>query len=148
MITSAGPGSPSQPRSGSKPSMRAAVGIVDPVHRRTGVDLGQGVRDPRHGARHAEGQTLDDADGPVAVHDEPGQPVGLAPAEAKSAVTVRRRAATVEGRAEAAAEQRRVDGLVRTGDEPAGQGRARVVEAAAEQAACHIDDVDGVSRRP
>jgi hypothetical protein len=57
--------------------------IVEPVHRRPGKEIAEGIGDPLDRPRHAEGQALQHADGPVTVHHEPGQPIGLAPAEAK-----------------------------------------------------------------
>ena len=106
--------------------------LVEPLDAAAGKELGERPRDPVGGAEHAERQALDDAQGAVAVHDEPGQPVRLAPAEAVGVGDQAGRPAVLPGGLEPAPEELRVDGFVTPREQAAAERRARVVEALAE----------------
>src|SRR5260370_983659 len=95
---------------------------------------------------HAEGQLRDDEHGAVAVHDEPGEAVGLAPdepAELRRGAGGRRKG---DGPGDPALEEGGVDGLVGPGEDAAAEGRARVVVAASDEPARGVHHGDGRAR--
>ncbi len=147
-ISSEGPGAPTPAALGGKtldPGRRRVVLAVDEVAREQAV---QRPGDRRERLRHPQREALGHADRAVAVHDEPGKAVGLAPAESVRVFDETRRAAVLEGRRQPPEEERLVDGLARPCEDAAGQRRAGIVEAAAEESPGGIHHVDGFGRRP
>ena len=74
-----GPGA-SGPAEGRREPLQTGRGrVVHVEDGRVGKDAPERGREQGPGARHPQGEALGDQDGPVAVDDQPGQPVGLAP---------------------------------------------------------------------
>ena len=137
-------------RRGSKPSILAVcvARSVDDGPRRE--DRRERLEDQRLAPLHADGPELDREHVPVAVDDEPGQPVALGVNEAQAGRVVARqseRRAQRQGSLEARAKERRVDLRRGVANEEAHRDRrSRRVEAAAEEVAARIDDAHLVAR--
>ena len=122
--------------------------VVGPIDRAAREQPSERARDPAAQARHPQGLALDHADRPVAVHHEAGKPVRLAPAESIALAGEPGRLAELERAREPAVDQLGVDELVAPREEPAGDARAGVVEAAPEEPARGVEHGHGVARHP
>src|SRR5439155_27215677 len=88
-------------------------------------------------ACHAEGDRLQNRHGAIAIDDEAGQRVGLAPHEADSAAAPRARGHCAR---QTPLPEARIDGLVHPGEDPAAERRSRVEQAAPDEPTRGIDD--------
>src|SRR5688572_29909627 len=123
-------------------------GVVGAVDGLAGKEAGERLGHEPGEAGHAEGEALDDAHRSVAVHHEPGEPVGRAPAEAVGLDHEPGRSAVVQGGGEPAAEEGPVHHLVGTGEQATGDAGARVIEPSTEGMAGRVEHVHRVAGRP
>src|SRR6266849_2654757 len=121
---------------------------IRPVDAALGKEAMEPVGDGRGGPRHAEGEALDDADRAIPIHYATGQAIRLAPHQAVGFRGQARFLAVFEGVPQSSVEESGVNGLVAAGQQPTAEGRARGVEAAAEEAAGPVHDLDGLLGLP
>ncbi len=119
--------------------------LIEPVDAAVREESREGRGDPLRCPEHPERQALDHAHWAIAVHDEAGQSVCLAPAEAIGVGDQARRPAVLPGSLEPAHEESGVDGLVTPSEQAAAERRAGVVEALAEISAARIKHLDGLA---
>ena len=116
------------------------AGFVGREHGNVADGLPKGADEVTAAPRHPQREALNDGDRAVAVHDEPGQAVGLTPDEPAECWQRSVFRATGNSHRDAPAQQRIAHGLIPPRHHPTAERGAGVVEATANEAAGNVDD--------
>src|SRR5262249_53539752 len=116
------------------------AGFVGREHGNLADGLPKGADEVTSTLRHPQREALNDGDRAVAVHDEPGQAIGLTPDEPAECWRRSVFRATGNSHRDAPAERTTAEGLLPPRHHPTAERGAGVVEATANEAAGNVDD--------